>query len=90
MGQVDAANGLMAVKDLVFDKKKLTMSELKKALDANFEGEYQKVFKMCYEEAPKYGNDIDEVDLMLRRVNNSILTCFQQCWMVVETTLART
>ena len=32
---------------------------LKEALAANFEGEYEKVGKMCYE-APKYGNDIDE------------------------------
>ena len=40
--------GLMAVKDLVFDEKKLTMAELKKALAANFEGEYEKVRKMCY------------------------------------------
>ena len=47
VGSVDAANGLMAVKDLVFDKKKLTMAELKKALAANFEGEYEKVGKMC-------------------------------------------
>ena len=76
VGGVDPANGLMAVKDLVYDKKKLTMAELKKALAANFEGEYEKVHKMCYEEAPKYGNDIDEVDFMLRRVNDSILEAF--------------
>jgi formate C-acetyltransferase len=31
---------------------------------------------MCYEEAPKYGNDIDEVDFMVRRVNDSILKAF--------------
>ena len=49
VGGVDAANGLMAVKKLVFDEKKLTMAELKKALAANFEGEYEKVRKMCYE-----------------------------------------
>jgi formate C-acetyltransferase len=75
---VDAGNGLMAVKDLVFDKKKLTMAELKKALAANFEGEYEKVRKMCYEEAPKYGNDIDEVDRMVHRVNDSVLEAFDK------------
>jgi formate C-acetyltransferase len=32
---------------------------------------------MCYVDAPKYGNDIDEVDFMLRRVNNSILHAFE-------------
>jgi len=76
IGVVDAGNGLMAVKDLVFDKKKLTMGQLKKALLADFEGEYEKVRKMCYEEAPKYGNDIDEVDALVRRVNDSILAAF--------------
>jgi formate C-acetyltransferase len=76
VGAVDAGNGLMAIKDLVFDKKKLTMAELKKALLANFEGEYEKVRKMCYEEAPKYGNDIDEPDKMVHRVNDSILAAF--------------
>ena len=72
---VDAANSLMAVKKLVFDDKKLTMAELKKALAANFEGEYEKVGKMCFD-APKHGNDIPEVNALLRRVNDSILTAF--------------
>jgi formate C-acetyltransferase len=75
VGGVDAANSLMAVKDLVFDKKKLTMAELKKALDANFEGEYEKIGKMCFE-APKHGNDIPEVNKMVHRVNDSILAAF--------------
>jgi formate C-acetyltransferase len=72
---VDAANSLMAVKKLVFDDKKLTMAELRKALAANFEGEYEKVGKMCFE-APKHGNDIPEMNAVLRRVNDSILTAF--------------
>jgi formate C-acetyltransferase len=72
---VDAANSLIAVKKLVFDDKKLTMAELRKALAANFEGEYQKVGKMCFD-APKHGNDIPEVNALLRRVNDSILTAF--------------
>ena len=72
---VDAANSLMAVKKLVFEDKKLTMAELKKALAANFEGEYQHVGKMCFD-APKHGNDIPEVNALLRRVNDSILTAF--------------
>ncbi len=76
VGGVDAANGLMAVKDLVYDKKKLTMAELKKALAANFEGEYEKVHKMCYQDAPKHGNDIPEVNKMVHRVNDSILKAF--------------
>ena len=73
---VDAANGLMAVKKLVFDDKKLTMAELKKALDADFEGEYEKVRKLCFD-APKHGNDIPEVNKLVRRVYDSIYQAFQ-------------
>jgi len=75
VGGIDAANGLMAVKKLVFDEKKLTMTELKKALAANFEGEYEKVHKLCYE-APKHGNDIPEMNKLTHRVYESILTAF--------------
>ncbi len=76
VGGVDAANGLMAVKHLVFDTKKLTMAELKKALAANFEGEYEKVRKLCYE-APKHGNDIPEVNRLVHRVYETIFQAFQ-------------
>ncbi len=76
VGGVDAANGLMAVKKLVFDEKKITMAELKKALAANFEGEYEKVRKMCLD-APKHGNDIPEMNRMTHRVYESILAAFQ-------------
>lgn len=75
VGGVDAANSLVAVKKLVYDDKKLTMAELKKALAANFEGDYAKVGKMCYD-APKHGNDIPEVNKMVRRVYDSILHAF--------------
>lgn len=76
VGGVDAANSLMAVKKLVFDDKKITMSELKKALAANFKG-YENVHKLCYE-APKHGNDIPEMNKLTRRVTNSILEAFQK------------
>ncbi len=78
VGGVDAANSLMAVKHLVFDEKKLTMAELKKALAANFEGEYEMVRKMCYEDAPKHGNDIPEMNRLTHRVYESILTAFNK------------
>ena len=78
VGGVDAANSLMAVKHLVFDEKKLTMAELKKALAANFEGEYEKVRKLCYQDAPKHGNDIPEMNRLTHRVYESILTAFNK------------
>ncbi len=75
VGQVDAANALMAVKHLVYDEKKLTMSELKEALAANFEGKHERVRRLCYD-APKHGNNIPEVNKLLHRVNDSILHAF--------------
>jgi formate C-acetyltransferase len=71
-GHVSAADSLTAIKKLVFDDKKLTMAELLEALDSNFEGEWgEEIQKMCLE-APKYGNDIDEADYMVRDVGKII------------------
>jgi pyruvate formate-lyase/glycerol dehydratase family glycyl radical enzyme len=71
-GHVSAADSLMAIKKLVFDDKKLTMEELINALDSNFEGERgEEIRKMCLD-APKYGNDIDEADYMVRDVGKII------------------
>jgi formate C-acetyltransferase len=65
---VDTADSLTAIKKLVFDDGKLTMDELLNALDNNFEGERgEEIRQMCLA-APKFGNDIDEADLMVREV----------------------
>lgn len=53
-------DSMAAVKKLVFDDKKYSLSELKEAMDANWEG-YEKIQKACME-APKYGNDDDYAD----------------------------
>ena len=65
---VDTADSLTAIKKLVFDNEKLTMDELMNALDTNFEGKKgEEIRQMCLA-APKFGNDIDEADLMVRDV----------------------
>ena len=60
VGSADIADAAAAVKKLVFEEKKITMDELCKALDANFEG-YEDIRQMCLA-APKWGNDDDYVD----------------------------
>ena len=50
-----AIDSLAAFKKLVYDDRKITMSELLKALDVNFEGKAE-IRKMCLK-APKYGNN---------------------------------
>jgi pyruvate-formate lyase len=65
---VDTADSLTAIKKLVYDEEKLTMDELLNALDANFEGKRgEEIRQMCLA-APKFGNDIDEADAMVRDV----------------------
>ena len=65
---IDCADSLIAVKKLVYDEKKITMDELIRALDSDFEGEHgEEIRRMCLS-APKFGNDIPEVDEMAARV----------------------
>lgn len=71
-GYVSAGDSLTAIKKLVYDDQKLTMSQLLEALDSNFEGERgEEIRKMCLD-APKFGNDIDEADYMVRDVGKII------------------
>jgi pyruvate formate-lyase/glycerol dehydratase family glycyl radical enzyme len=66
VGVVDAANSLAAIKKLVFEEKKLTMSQLREALAADFEG-YEDVEQMCIA-APKYGNDDEYADSIAKDI----------------------
>jgi len=65
---IDVADSLIAVKKLVFDDRKLTMDELLKALESNFDGKRgEEVRQMCLAQ-PKFGNDLDEVDLLAKKI----------------------
>ena len=67
---VDVADSLMAIEELVFRQRKLSLSELLDALDSNFEGaQGEEVRQMCLRQ-PKYGNDIPEADEMVRRISD--------------------
>jgi formate C-acetyltransferase len=84
-GVVDTANSLASVNKLVFEDKKLTIGDLKKALEANFEG-YEKVKKMCLD-APKHGNDDDEMTALVRKVYDDFLESYYKagpCYMGKE------
>ncbi len=65
---IDAADSLTAVKKLVFDNKKFSMAELLETLDSDFAGKRgEEIMQMCLD-APKFGNDIDEADWMVRNI----------------------
>jgi formate C-acetyltransferase len=60
---ITVGDSLMAIKELVFDKKKVGMKELMDALKNDFEGN-EPLRMMLKNRAPKFGNDIDEADEM--------------------------
>ena len=72
MGTANAADSLMAVKKLVFEEKRLNPAELLAALHSNFDG-HEEVRQMLLTKAPKYGNDVAEVDLIARRVDDHFI-----------------
>ncbi len=58
---------LAAIRCHVFDRRTLAMSDLLEALGANFEG-HEKVRLLLGNRSPKYGNDDDDADAILRQV----------------------
>lgn len=70
VGLATGADSLTAIKDLVFEKKFISVEELNTVLDNNFEGqEGERVRKMLLE-APKYGNDDDVADFVMRKFSD--------------------
>ncbi len=55
------ADSVAAVKKLVYDDRTVTMDELIRALDANFQG-YESLRQTLLNKAPKYGNDDASAD----------------------------
>ncbi|MBR4056656.1 MAG: hypothetical protein IKK00_00790 [Oscillospiraceae bacterium] len=66
VGGVNTGDALMAIKKLVYDEKKYSMAQLLTALDADWVG-YEAMQK-DFLNAPKYGNNIDEVDRLVAEV----------------------
>lgn len=64
-GIADLADSLAAVKKFVYDEKKISMEELVDVLSNNFEGR-EDIRQMLLKDGPKYGNDDDEVDMILK------------------------
>lgn len=66
-GPVNVGNSLAALRKLVFEEKMISSSELKHALDNNFKGD-EKIRQMLLNRGPKYGNDDDYVDSLVKEV----------------------
>jgi pyruvate formate-lyase/glycerol dehydratase family glycyl radical enzyme len=66
-GVVNAGNALAAIRKCVFEDGQLTGSQVKEALAGNFEGpEGQRIRQLLLHKAPKFGNDDDAVDELVR------------------------
>jgi pyruvate formate-lyase/glycerol dehydratase family glycyl radical enzyme len=75
VGQADIINSVADIKYLVYDEKKVTMDQMVKALDANFEG-YEDIQQMCLD-APKYGNDDPRADFCVGDIYNYLVDCIE-------------
>ncbi|GAA0075657.1 glycyl radical protein [Clostridium sp. CTA-5] len=64
VGVANIGDSLVAVKKLVFDEKRITSCELKKVLNNDFKDSED--IQALLKKAPKFGNDIDEVDDLAR------------------------
>ncbi|MCL1874484.1 MAG: formate C-acetyltransferase/glycerol dehydratase family glycyl radical enzyme [Clostridiales bacterium] len=62
IGVADLVNSVYTVKELVYDKKLITMERLLSALANDFNG-YEDVWQLCLE-MPKYGNDHEQVNAL--------------------------
>lgn len=67
VGIANLGDSLAAIKKCVFEDKNFTPAQLWDSLINNFEGEeYKKIQEILVDEAPKYGNDDDYIDLLLK------------------------
>jgi formate C-acetyltransferase len=74
VGLGTVADSLAAIKHHVFDRKTLTMSELLEAVKADFEGyEVLREILRNPDKTPKYGNDDDYVDIIAKKIVDTIV-----------------
>ena len=67
VGIANLGDSLAAIKKCVFEDKSITTEELWNALANNFEGEEgERIQDILINDVPKYGNDNDYIDLLLR------------------------
>lgn len=69
-GNVNTADSITAIKEVVFDKKLMTPEKLLEVLVNNFNG-FEKEHKLLVD-CPKYGNDDTSADDMLKNVHNYV------------------
>jgi formate C-acetyltransferase len=77
LGTANTADSLCAVRQLVFEQKRVAPAELLAALRADFDGS-EPLRQLLLRGAPKYGNDEDAVDLLAREVDDHFIDLLDQ------------
>ncbi|WP_286357302.1 glycyl radical protein [Faecalibaculum rodentium] len=73
IGPAVVGNSLYALKKLVFDDRELTLAQVREAMDDNWQSpESARIRALCLE-VPKFGNDDDAVDAVVKDVFESYL-----------------
>ena len=65
-GISNTADALYAIREIVFQRKEIRLSELKQVLDANFQG-YERL-RQRLKVLPKFGNDYQDVDELAAQI----------------------
>jgi formate C-acetyltransferase len=68
VGPTNVVDSMVAMKKFVFDEKKVTIKELIEAIDNNWKGR-EELRLMMKNQAPKYGNDNDDVDAIAKEIH---------------------
>jgi formate C-acetyltransferase len=77
LGAANVADSLCALKRLVFDGKSVDPREVLDALRANYEG-HEPLRQRLLNDAPKYGNDVPEVDRIASRIAHHFIDRMDQ------------
>ncbi len=72
VGMANLVDSLYAIKQLVFDKKEITIKEFRTILDSNFEN-HEAFRQRILNTIPKYGNDVDEIDMYYGCITEHII-----------------
>ncbi len=75
---VNVGNSLQALKKALYEERRFTPRQLRQALESNFEGEEGRRIRRILLDCPKFGNDIDEVDFIVRDSLNWFLKSFSR------------
>jgi len=69
VGSATCGDSLYTIKEMVYNQKRVTLSQLKDVLRDNFEGQ-EFLHQIIINKFPKFGNDNDEVDSLVVEVTN--------------------